>query len=80
MHEFTYEAMVNDLLDIDEEKISYESEANSGEKVKKDVLLNENDELWKEVRLDFRYFEGVCAVRAFEACRDCDERRESREE
>ena len=44
--------MVQDLLDIDEDKISYESEANSGEKVKKDVLLNENDELWKEVRED----------------------------
>ncbi|GMH63153.1 hypothetical protein TrRE_jg10184, partial [Triparma retinervis] len=50
MHEFTYEAMVNDLLEIDEGRITYETEANSGEKVKKDALLNENDELWKELR------------------------------
>jgi syntaxin-binding protein 1 len=27
MHEFTYQAMVNDLLNIDDDKISYKSEA-----------------------------------------------------
>ena len=50
IHEFTYEAMVNDLLQISNEKISYESDSNSGQKVKKDALLNENDALWVELR------------------------------
>lgn len=45
MHEFTYQAMVNDLLPIDDDKISYKAES-----VTKDVLLNDNDELWVEFR------------------------------
>ncbi len=45
MHEFTYQAMVNDLLPIEDDKISYKAEA-----VTKDVLLNDNDELWVEFR------------------------------
>ena len=61
MHEFTYQAMVNDLLNIDDDKISYKAEAvvvskqqqqpeTVIEPVKKDVLLNDNDELWVEFR------------------------------
>ena len=50
IHEFTYEAMVNDLLSVDEDKISYEAENNKGVKEAKDVLLNENDDLWCELR------------------------------
>ncbi|GMH79911.1 hypothetical protein TrLO_g7265, partial [Triparma laevis f. longispina] len=43
-------AMLNDLLTIDEEKVTYESENNKGVKETKDVLLNENDDLWCELR------------------------------
>jgi len=61
MHEFTYQAMVSNLLDIDDDKISYKTEAvviskqqqqpeTVIEPVKKDVLLNDNDELWVEFR------------------------------
>jgi len=52
IHEFTYEAMVNDLLQIDDERITYESvTAESGEgTTKMDALLNDNDEVWVELR------------------------------
>jgi syntaxin-binding protein 1 len=58
MHEFTYQAMVNDLLDIDDDKISYKADVVKGEEegeahvesMAKDVLLNENDNLWVELR------------------------------
>lgn len=58
MHEFTYQAMVNDLLRIDDDKISYQAENvvskgeghNAVESVPKDVLLNDNDALWVELR------------------------------
>ena len=50
VHEFTYQAMVNDLLPIEEEKITYETDSNSGKKEKKDVLLNDNDVLWKDIK------------------------------
>ena len=49
IHEFTYQAMVNDLLPIEEGKITYTTDINSGKSESKDVLLNENDELWREV-------------------------------
>mmetsp|Transcript_21049 Transcript_21049/g.32116 ORF Transcript_21049/g.32116 Transcript_21049/m.32116 type:complete len:607 (+) Transcript_21049:127-1947(+) len=45
MHEFTYQAMVNDLLPINDERLSC-STGNG----KKDVLLNENDQLWVELK------------------------------
>ena len=58
MHEFTYQAMVNDLLPIEDDKISYKSETvvskegeSQMEAVQKDVLLNDNDELWVELRI-----------------------------
>ncbi|KAL7542752.1 hypothetical protein ACHAXR_012065 [Thalassiosira sp. AJA248-18] len=56
IHEFTYEAMVNDLLDIDDDRITYESvnagTAKEGEEAtsKMDALLNDNDEVWVELR------------------------------
>lgn len=45
MHEFTYQAMVNDLLPINDERLSC-----STDNGKKDVLLNENDQLWVELK------------------------------
>ena len=55
MHEFTYQAMVNDLLKIKDDKITYKADtvAEDGEtevKQDKEVLLNDNDELWIELR------------------------------
>jgi len=50
VHELTYAAMVNDLLPIEGEKITYEMENNSGKKEKRDVLLNDNDALWKDIK------------------------------
>lgn len=57
IHEFTYEAMVNDLLPIDDDRITYESvnagtakEGSEEATTKMDALLNENDEVWVELR------------------------------
>eukprot|EP00986_Skeletonema_menzelii_P019174 scaffold27078_cov168-Skeletonema_menzelii.AAC.4 len=58
MHEFTYEAMVNDLLTIEDDRITYNSinagtakEGTTDEKTTKmDALLNDNDEVWMELR------------------------------
>lgn len=52
MHEYTYQAMANDLLAIDEHgMIHYETNTEKGEKVKKEAILNsEADELWIEHR------------------------------
>jgi syntaxin-binding protein 1 len=58
MHEFTYEAMVNDLLPIDDDRITYNSinagtakEGTSEEgTTKMDALLNDNDDVWVELR------------------------------
>lgn len=55
IHEFTYEAMVNDLLPIEDDRITYDSvtdaQEGSAEGTKKmDALLNDNDEVWVELR------------------------------
>mmetsp|Transcript_13259 Transcript_13259/g.18774 ORF Transcript_13259/g.18774 Transcript_13259/m.18774 type:complete len:641 (+) Transcript_13259:134-2056(+) len=52
MHEFTYQAMVNDLLPMEDDKLTYQAETGdaSGATQDKDVLLNDNDELWVELR------------------------------
>lgn len=50
MHEFTYQAMVNDLLPIKDDQITYQADKEGGGKQDKDVLLNEKDEIWVELR------------------------------
>ncbi len=52
MHDFTYQAMVQDLLTIEGDKITYGAEApdDPSKKEDKDVLLNEKDKLWVELR------------------------------
>lgn len=52
VHDFTYQAMVNDLLPIDGDRITTQVEsADDPTKTEdKDVLLNENDQLWVELR------------------------------
>lgn len=49
LHEFTYQAMVQDLLEVKEEAYTYEVDAPKG-KIEKQVLLNENDAVWMEFR------------------------------
>lgn len=58
LHEFTYQAMVYDLLDVDKEKITYsaqtagskDEDGNEIDVMDKDALLNDDDELWVELR------------------------------
>lgn len=49
IHESTFQAMIYDLLDVDEEQITYPAETNAGT-VMKTAFLNENDKLWTEFR------------------------------
>lgn len=49
MHEYTYQAMVEDLLPVrDGGIISYSTETASNTKVEKEVILNDSDEFWVE--------------------------------
>ncbi|KAG5458889.1 MAG: Sec1-like protein, partial [Olpidium bornovanus] len=52
LHEFTYQAMVNDLLPIAENgtKYTYTFVGGNGEENVKDVVLDEEDPLWIQVR------------------------------
>lgn len=58
LHEFTYQAMVNDLLELEGDKITYKAQTsgtaadtgNANATMDQDALLNDNDELWVELR------------------------------
>jgi len=52
MHDFHYQAMVHDLLAMEGDKITYQSEKPDDPSTTeaKDVLLNEKDNLWVELR------------------------------
>ena len=50
MHEYTYQAMANDLLDVEDGIISYKTVTNKGTEEEKKGLLNENDDFWLELR------------------------------
>ncbi|EGG12609.1 uncharacterized protein MELLADRAFT_114806 [Melampsora larici-populina 98AG31] len=50
LHEFTYQAMCNDLLDIKDNKYIYSFKDQSGEHEEKEVTLSEDDKVWVEVR------------------------------
>nr|CAG8523248.1 6902_t:CDS:10 [Entrophospora candida] len=51
LHEFTYQAMANDLLEIENgQKYSYNYVGEDGNTANKDVVLDENDNLWVEIR------------------------------
>ncbi|KAH3683223.1 hypothetical protein WICPIJ_005799 [Wickerhamomyces pijperi] len=51
LHEFTYQAMAYDLLPIDEGgKFTYEVENESGTLIKRDAILNEDDQQWMSLK------------------------------
>ena len=52
LHEFTYQAMINDLLDVEEEGTKYRHQYrnNAGVVEDKVVDLTEDDEIWNETR------------------------------
>jgi len=50
LHEFTYQAMIYDLFDIQNDKFSFDSVSNSGQSLKKEVLLGETDYMWTGLR------------------------------
>ena len=50
LHEFTYQAMVYDLLQVDNDKYIYNFTTNTGQTQKKDVILGETDVLWPLLR------------------------------
>lgn len=49
MHEYTYQAMANDLLNVEDGVISYTTTTNKGTE-EKQAVLNESDEFWLELR------------------------------
>mmetsp|Transcript_8158 Transcript_8158/g.30100 ORF Transcript_8158/g.30100 Transcript_8158/m.30100 type:complete len:632 (+) Transcript_8158:183-2078(+) len=50
IHEWTYEAMVHDILDVKGKMYTYEFETNRGGMEEKHVLLDEHDLVWLELR------------------------------
>ncbi|KAJ2633098.1 syntaxin binding protein 1 [Coemansia sp. RSA 1290] len=51
LHEFTYEAMVYDLLEIEDGcKYTYTAQLGNGEEEVKTIQLDDNDEVWQEFR------------------------------
>jgi len=50
LHEFTYQAMIYDVLDVENDKYIYTFQTNSGVPGKKEVILGENDVLWPVLR------------------------------
>lgn len=50
MHEYTYQAMANDLLDVVDGVINYTTTTNKGSQQEKQGVLNESDEFWVEFR------------------------------
>merc|ERR1712130_153444 len=50
VHELSYQAMVNDLLDIENDVINYTTVNDHGVTQQKEVLLDEGDNMWTEFR------------------------------
>lgn len=50
LHEFTYQAMVYDLLNVQNDKYTYNYTTNNGASQNKDVILGETDVLWPTLR------------------------------
>mmetsp|Transcript_20169 Transcript_20169/g.68404 ORF Transcript_20169/g.68404 Transcript_20169/m.68404 type:complete len:333 (-) Transcript_20169:78-1076(-) len=50
MHDYGYQSVVNDLLDVEEGRMTYRTETRAGETSEVAVLLNENDDVWVDMR------------------------------
>ena len=50
LHEFTYQAMVHDLLPVTDQALTYDADLARGGVATRTVLLNDNDAIWKEFR------------------------------
>ena len=50
VHELTYQAMVMDLVEIDNDVIRYTTVNDHGVTVNKEVILDDNDSMWVEYR------------------------------
>uniref|UniRef100_A0A0D6QYN7 SNARE-interacting protein KEULE n=1 Tax=Araucaria cunninghamii TaxID=56994 RepID=A0A0D6QYN7_ARACU len=50
IHEWTYDAMCHDLLNMEGNKYVYEITTQTGKKERKEVLLDEHDPVWFELR------------------------------
>jgi len=53
IHEWTYECMVHDLLELEGNTFRYSVESTQGKTDEKEVLLDEGDNLWSELRHTF---------------------------
>ncbi|CAG8789790.1 15531_t:CDS:2, partial [Cetraspora pellucida] len=51
LHEFTYQAMANDLLKIDNgQKFTYSYVGQDGSSATRDAILDESDTIWVDIR------------------------------
>jgi len=50
LHEFTYQAMIYDLLPVENDHYKFSSATNEGKSREKDVILSESDPLWPTLR------------------------------
>ena len=50
LHEYTYQAMVNDLLHVQDERYKYSYTGNNNQTLSKEVLLNDTDPLYKQLK------------------------------
>ncbi|CAG8566658.1 2719_t:CDS:10 [Funneliformis caledonium] len=50
LHEFTYQAMANDLLPIEDGKYNYNYTGEDGSQATKEAILDETDSIWVEIR------------------------------
>ena len=53
LHEFTFQAMVYDLLPIKNNVYTYEDTNSEGLTSKKQIILDENNQIWEELRHEF---------------------------
>jgi len=53
LHDYYYQSMLYELLDAKGDVVDYEDDDDSGEKVKKQAVLGEDDDLWSKYKYQF---------------------------